>query len=158
MSITVQVSISNRMSDEISPGKAFNMPLATVGPVLTAGTVQVPPTDSIATLNPIRNTDGGAYTGSADQPVQGVVVVYTIPGAIANLIIYFDTNKCRLDTVAPGVPITAEIVMATAIKNQAWVTGVLVVGSDVYTYTAKAEASIEGDRNQCLVTIVAAQN
>ncbi|KAJ7878490.1 hypothetical protein B0H14DRAFT_3435483 [Mycena olivaceomarginata] len=127
MSITVQVSISNRMSDEISPGKAFNMPLATAGPVLTAGTVQG-------------------------------VVVYTIPGAIANLIIYFDNNKCRLDTVAPGVPITAEIVMATAIKNQAWVTGVLVVGSDVYTYTAKAEASIEGDRNQCLVTIVAAQN
>jgi hypothetical protein len=70
--------------------------------------------------------------GSADHLVRGVVV-YTIPGAKANLIIYFDTNKCRLDTIAPDVSITINIVNATETKNQAKVTGALVVGSDVYT-------------------------
>ncbi|KAJ7878484.1 hypothetical protein B0H14DRAFT_2711221 [Mycena olivaceomarginata] len=157
MSSNAQVSISNKMSDGISPNKAFDMALVTADPVLTAGTVQVKPTDPIASLNPTKNTNGGAYTGSSDHLVRGVVV-YTIPGAKANLIIYFDTNKCRLDTVAPDVSITADIVKATETKNQAKVTGALVVGSDVYTYTAKAESNLVGDTNQCLISIVAAGN
>ncbi|KAJ7867079.1 hypothetical protein B0H14DRAFT_3441960 [Mycena olivaceomarginata] len=141
MSSNAQVGISNKMSDGISPNKAFDMALVTADAVLTAGTVQVKPTDPIASLNSTKNTNGGAYTGSSDHLVRGVVV-YTIPGAKANLIIYFDTNKCRLDTVAPD----------------AKVTGALVVGSDVYTYTAKAESNLVGDTNQCLVSIVAAGN
>jgi hypothetical protein len=134
MSSTVQVSIRNKMSDGNSPNKAFDMPLATAGPVLTAGAAMVMPTDPIASFNTTRNINGGAYASNPDHLVCGVVV-YTIPGAKANLIIYFDTNKCRLDTVAPDVPITADIVKVTETKNQAKVTGVLVVGSDVYTYT-----------------------
>ncbi|KAJ7334873.1 hypothetical protein DFH08DRAFT_813908 [Mycena albidolilacea] len=157
MASNAQVGISNKMSDDISPGEAFDMPLATADPVLTAGTVQVKPTDVITSLNPTKNTNGGVYAGSADHLVRGAVA-YTIPGAKAKLIIYFDTNKCRLDTVAPDVSITADIVKATETKNHAKVTGALVVGSDVYTYTAKAESNLVGDTNQCLVSIVAAGN
>ncbi|KAJ7896738.1 hypothetical protein B0H14DRAFT_3425522 [Mycena olivaceomarginata] len=157
MSSNAQVGISNKMSSGINPDKAFDMPLATDPPVLTAGTVQVSPTNPIASLNPTKNTNGGAYTGSSDHLVRGVVA-YTIPGSKVKLIIYFDTNKCRLDTVSTDVSITADIVKSTETKNQAKVTGALVVGSDVYTYTAKAEANLVGDTNQCLVSIVVAQN
>ncbi|KAJ7896730.1 hypothetical protein B0H14DRAFT_2678537 [Mycena olivaceomarginata] len=149
MSSNAQVGISNKMSDGISPNKAFDMPLATDPPVS--------PTNPIASLNPTKNTNGGAYTGSSDHLVRGVVA-YTIPGSKVKLIIYFDTNKCRLDTVSTDVSITADIVKSTEQKNQAKVTGALVVGSDVYTYTAKAEANLVGDTNQCLVSIVVAMN
>jgi hypothetical protein len=51
MSSNAQVGISNKMSDGISPNKAFDMALVTADPVLTAGTVQV---NDISALPPCR--------------------------------------------------------------------------------------------------------
>jgi hypothetical protein len=140
MSSNAQIGISNKMSDGINPNPAFDMPLATKPPVLTAGSVAIDPADPIASLNSIKNTNGGAYSGNNDHLVRGVVA-YTIPGAMSVLVIYFDTNKCRLDTIAPDVSITSDLVTATEKKNQRKVTGTLVIGRSVYKYTVGFSSS-----------------
>ncbi|KAJ7472923.1 hypothetical protein B0H11DRAFT_2037763 [Mycena galericulata] len=158
MSSTVQINVTNKMSDGITANTAFDMKLNS-DPVMTAGTSSVPPRDVIKSLNGVDNTGGGAYTGTGGSgvSVRGVVA-YTIPGAKATLVIYFDTMKCRIDTISPGVTITTDIVDAVAKKNQVQVTGTLVVERNVYTWTAKAEAKAVQDTNQCIVTITAVEN
>ncbi|KAJ7074989.1 hypothetical protein B0H15DRAFT_868211 [Mycena belliarum] len=140
MSSTVQINISNKMSSSVSADPAFDMKLDTSTPVMTAGTVSITPLPTIGSLNAIDNTGGGAYTGTGSSgfPVRGVVA-YSIPGAKATLIIYFDTTKCRIDTLSPGVTITTDIVDATAKKNQVEITGTLVAGRNVYTYTVNTD-------------------
>ena len=136
MSSTVQINVSNKMSDSITANSAFDMKLESTTPVMTGGTASVPPRDVIPSLNAIDNTGGGAYTGTggAGFAVRGVVA-YTIPGAKATLVIYFDSTKCRLDTLSPGASITSDIVDSVAKKNQVQVTGTLVVDRNMYTYT-----------------------
>jgi hypothetical protein len=136
MSNTVQISVTNKMSDDTVANNAFDMKLATDRPVMTAGTVSLPPLDVIENISPSDNTNGGAYTGTASHgfAVRGVVG-YILPGAKATLVIYFDSTKCRVDAVSPGVIITTDTIDSVAAKNKASFTGTLVLGRVVYTYT-----------------------
>ncbi|KAJ7074985.1 hypothetical protein B0H15DRAFT_934864 [Mycena belliarum] len=134
------------------------MPLDASTPLLTAGTVNVTPLPFIRSLGAIDNTGGGAYSGTPEFSVRGVVA-YTVPGADAVLVVYFDPRKCLVDTLSPGVTINSDIVDATAAKNQVQLSGTFVVLNKTYTYTAKAEVTaINGDTNQCVVTITASEN
>ena len=171
MSNIVQINVSNQMSDGVSANPAFDLKLySTV--VLTAGTTMVEPSADIKSMNAVQNTGAGAY-GGAGSPVRGIVA-YTIPGAKTVLVIYFDTAKCYVDTVAPGTILSADIVNAAALKKQAMFTGALVIGSDVYTYTVhfpwsdpwnrradvlllqvKAQAHAVAKTQQCIVTLTA---
>jgi hypothetical protein len=134
MASIVQINVSNQMSDGVSANPAFDLKLYPKV-VLTAGTTMIEPSADIKSLNPVQNTGAGAYGGDG-SPVRGIVA-YTIPGAKTVLVIYFDTVKCYLDTVAPGTILSSDIVNAAVLKKQATFTGALVVGTDVYTYTVR---------------------
>ncbi|KAJ7205771.1 hypothetical protein GGX14DRAFT_397469 [Mycena pura] len=135
MSHTVQIGISNRMSDGTTPNSSFDLMFQDGGMVMTAGTCASEPQEVIKSLNPQNDESGGVFTG-AGSAVRGVVV-YIIPGSVAALVIYFDTTKCLVDNVRRNDTITTDVVDAAASKNQVEVDTTAVIESEIYRWTDK---------------------
>ncbi|KAJ7896727.1 hypothetical protein B0H14DRAFT_2558095 [Mycena olivaceomarginata] len=149
----------NKMSDNTVANNTFDMKLATDPPVTTAGTVSLPPLDIIENISPSGNTNGGAYTGTASHGFAVRALLATSsPCAKATLVIYFDSTKCRVDAVSPGVIITYRHYRFRRGEEKGKFYGHPCSRTSCLHLHGEAESNPVADTNQCSVTITAARN
>ncbi|KAF7328946.1 hypothetical protein MVEN_02524500 [Mycena venus] len=152
MSHTVEVTLSNQLSDGLAANPNCSMNVCNGSLHLRAGSVAWDPCNVDSCTSKPGNA--GIYqSGASTSSIEGVVA-YTLPGSSKSmLVIYFSNIKCRLLVLPDSTSITADTIDRVEKEDRRTAEGTVVLPGMSIGWEAKAESSLIGTSTQYIVTV-----